>query len=135
MNRLRLRNAARVKASIEQLGRNWVLHPDHAVTAVAHAEVRAARTETVDTRDVYLLPLESPALYIQQCGRVHRDKGPYAVDWEAVEAIQRDLDRKRFKDLFRSKGFNPVGQAFDMGLLDFEPIAIGHPFHAQGSDQ
>lgn len=49
MNRLRLRNAARVKASIEQLGRNWVLHPDHAVTAVAHAEVRAARTETVDT--------------------------------------------------------------------------------------
>lgn len=87
MNCMRLRNAARVKASIEQLGRNWVLHPDHAVTAVAHAEVRAARTEVIDLRRMPPAVAEwsieartppqpkSPTLYAQRVGRVLRDRG------------------------------------------------------------
>jgi len=46
----RLRNAARVQCSIEQLGTRWVLHPDNAVTRESHIEARRERVEVIDTR-------------------------------------------------------------------------------------
>lgn len=46
----RLRNAARVQCSIQQLGTRWVLHPDNAVTRESHREALRERVEVVDTR-------------------------------------------------------------------------------------
>jgi hypothetical protein len=51
----RLRNAARVGAKIEQLGADWLLHPDNAITRDQHLELRRSRAERIDTR-VLIIP-------------------------------------------------------------------------------